>query len=852
MAENGSGNDRKEPSSERWLKRIIWEFICVTILWGFICMVGRFVRRFLITVGLVAILGVLGYVFLEEMVNRFDRSHTEWVDRQLGTDYRIVEKLRDPGYFAEQTEFVSEGQASLACISSSEHRVVITDPANIPAHFRNAIIASEDKNFFSHFGVSKEDVARAAVNRYILRRSRSGASTLTMQIAKHLRGGTGLHTTEKQKIQDMMTAVRIEREFPSKQQIFLKYVNMPYFGRGQYGIEAASRAYFGKPAKELELHQVAFVVSLINKPALPDRTFTHDRTAKTPEEIRNANWREALRGTRRVLELMVEEDFIDDIEYARAANAIDRGLRNEVLKKWTSCGAGNYYMESIRQYVVSKGFRVDRGGLTVPSPFDGGMQDILERAVQTTVDIYLARNKDDVDNDQLRAGALVVDFTGKVLAQVGNIDFKKIQHDVIRGGWRQPGSSFKPYVYGARVEQIVNDVLEGDNPPESLDELIAEATRRCVVLDEPIGVSLGRGKGVKPIRNFRSNNPKEKQYWGLMTCKEAIGRSQNAAAVRAGKMTGIKNVIEFTYRLGMPRDAKHPLQPYPTTAIGASEVNPLGMSGLAALVNGGYKVTPRFANDICKDGKSLIYSEEDGSQRGCDLKGERYPSQERVVHPAVAAVMADILKGPLDDEFGTAKSLRRGVIPGMDILGSEIWKLKPDEKKKRTLAFPLEEAGEIAGKTGTATNWDGKTSDVWLLLFIPGPPENPEKGLMLLFWMGKDSKDHPLGNRGIGGSGFAETGGRNWTHSAAMVLAFLQKERGYLKRGYRFRPIYRDETPPMPLPQGDKTPDPNAVMIVDPLDPSTPPELVKELMEQDVSLPSPNESGATSVEAPKD
>src|SRR5207247_58747 len=123
-----------------------------------------------------------------------------------------------------------------------------------------------------------------------------------------------------------------------------------------------------------------------------------------------------------------------------------------------------------------------------------------------------------------------------------------------------------------------------------------------------------------------------------------------------------------------------------------------------------------------------------------------------------------------------------------------IWKLKPEEKKKRTLAFPYEKAGEIAGKTGTATNADGKTSDVWLLLFVPGPPDHPEKGIILGFWMGKDSKDHPLGERGsTGGPGFAESGARNWVHSGATVLAFLQKERGLLKPEYKFQSIIRDD-----------------------------------------------------------
>jgi hypothetical protein len=128
-------------------------------------------------------------------------------------------------------------------------------------------------------------------------------------------------------------------------------------------------------------------------------------------------------------------------------------------------------------------------------------------------------------------------------------------------------------------------------------------------------------------------------------------------------------------------------------------------------------------------------------------------------------------------------------------LGSEIWSLSAEERKKRTLAFPLDQAGEIAAKTGTATNADGKTSDVWLIVFVPGAPEHPDKGIVLGFWMGKDSKDHPLGERGsTGGAGLAETGGRNWVPSAAAVLAFLQQERGLLKAGYKFQPLIRDDT----------------------------------------------------------
>ena len=327
----------------------------------------------------------------------------------------------------------------------------------------------------------------------------------------------------------------------------------------------------------------------------------------------------------------------------------------------------------------------------------------------------------------MRAGAFAVDFTGDVLAEVGNVDFRQLKYDVIATGWRQPGSTFKIFTYGGLVERLTKEVACRRTAVRSIEAIAASVLERCTVLDAPVFVPLGRGRGVKKIENFHSRS--EPEYRGEINCRIALGESRNTAAMRAGARAGIRNVIELAYRVGLPKDAKHPLQPYPTTAIGASDVNPLAMASTAAFLNGGFRVTPRFANDVCREGKSLLYTDELGAAKDCDVKGENPRPQEHVMHPAVAAAMTELLKSPLDiGPTGTAASLRTGVIPGMDPLGDAIWKLKPDERKKRTLAFPLEQAGEIAGKTGTATNADGKTSDVWLLLFVPGPPRSSGPG----------------------------------------------------------------------------------------------------------------------------
>jgi membrane peptidoglycan carboxypeptidase len=761
----------------------------LTLPWKFVCFLGRIVRSFFVVLGVLVALAIVGYVKFESIVEMIDSRYSPRIDAYLGIDKNEIARLRDPAYFAQESVIVSEDQREVACISSPEHRILINDPAEIPPLFTEAILASEDKNFFTHEGIDKVAILRALAKR-VLQESRSGASTLTMQIAKHLRGGTGRPSTEMEKIGDIVMALRIEREF-ARPELLLKYVNMPYFGRGQYGIEAASRAYFGKPAKDLALHQAAFIVALINKPALPDRPFAMDPLLKTRDEIRDANWAETARGTTRVLGLMLDQGVITDVDYARAANLVEKSLRGEIISGAMGCGAHDHFLERVRILYKDR-FPINKGGLTISITRDDGLQDVLSKAVDLTLHTYVARHPKDADNNQLRAGAFAVDFTGDVLAEVGNVNFRQLKYDVIATGWRQPGSTFKIFTYGALVERLTKEVLAAKPAPQTVEEIAAETLQRCTVLDEPIFVSLGRGRGVKKIENFHSRS--EPEYRGEISCQIALGESRNTAAMRAGARAGIKNVIALTYRLGMPKDSKHMLQPYPTTAIGASEVNPLSMASAAAFVNGGFRVTARFANDVCRAGKSLLYNDDQGQPKDCDTKGENRPSQERLMHPAVSTAMIELLKAPVDiGSTGTAASLRSGVIPGMDPLGNEVWNLKPAERIKRRLAFPRDQAGEIAAKTGTATNADGKTSDVWLLLFVPGPPDHPEKGVVLGFWMGKDSKDHPLGERGsTGGPGFAESGARNWVHSAATVLAFLQQERGLLKPGYKFQPIIRD------------------------------------------------------------
>ncbi len=501
------GNVRKK------LKRVL-----LTLPWAVLRFFGRIVRRFFVALGVVVALLILGYIGLEEIIETIDSRYSSEIDNYLGIDRSTIARLHDRAYFAQESTLVTEDLKTAACISSPEHRILIDEFAEIPPLFVSAILASEDKNFFTHEGIDKAAIVRAFA-KHLLQESRSGASTLTMQIAKHLRGGTGRASTEMEKIGDIVMALRIEREF-SRQDLLLKYVNMPYFGRGQYGIEAASRAYFGEPAKDLTLPQVAFIVALINKPALPDRTFATDPLLSTPEQIRDANWAEQARGTLRVLDLMLDQDVIDDVEYARAASIVEKSLRKDVLPRGIGCGTNDHFLERVRILYKDR-FPITKGGLTISITRDDALQDVLARAVGMTVATYLARHPDDTDNDQLRAGAFAVEFTGDVLAEVGNVDFKQLKYDVIATGWRQPGSTFKIFTYGGLVERLTKEVLAAE-PKAAVEAIAAKVLERCTVLDAPVFVSLGRGRGTKKIENFHSRS--EPEYRGEIELPDRAGR----------------------------------------------------------------------------------------------------------------------------------------------------------------------------------------------------------------------------------------------------------------------------------------------------------------------------------------
>src|SRR5215213_8458452 len=211
---------------------------------------------------------------------------------------------------------------------SIQKRIVIPK-RDMAQNFVEAVIATEDSEFYKHGGVDPKAIIRAIVKDVIERRSAQGASTLTQQLAKQV-----FLTPEKtlrRKVNEVFLAVQIEKDF-TKDQIFELYANQVYLGHGAYGVEAASRLYFGKQAKELTLPEAAVIAALIRSPMYYS-PITHPDRAKMRRDY--------------VLSRMLKEGFLNPAQYQQAVNApIVLGTYKEEAPR-----IGAYFSEEIRQYI---------------------------------------------------------------------------------------------------------------------------------------------------------------------------------------------------------------------------------------------------------------------------------------------------------------------------------------------------------------------------------------------------------------------------------------------------------------------------------------------------------------------
>jgi penicillin-binding protein 1A len=427
-----------------------------------------------------------------------------------------------------------------------------------------AVIASEDRSFYKHRGISYRGIFRAFLTNLVHLRVEQGGSTITQQLAKVL--FTDMERNVKRKIYETFCAMDIERRY-DKQDILSMYLNLIYFGNGAYGVESASKMFFGTSVKDLSLVECAMIVATISNPKIYSPLTDLDASVKK---------------TKRILESLV------DAGYVKENSAVS--LYKEFLVKWEvafnetgkamSSLIGNFiyssyrvnrapfFNEGIRRILVERFGEdaVKKGGLKVFTTIDAEKQDVANRALKAGIErqreYHLklsARMKKGPRSDaetmkaQSIEGALVsVDpHTGEIITYVGGYEFSsKNQNDHVSQIRRQPGSSFKPIVYVAAIES-------------------RDITPSTVFVDEKI-----RFKGGYTPRNY------DDTYSGDVIVHEALKKSINVIAVKILDKTGYDGVLAILKKGLFLADAdiRERFGKTLSFALGSYELSPLERS----------------------------------------------------------------------------------------------------------------------------------------------------------------------------------------------------------------------------------------------------------------------------------
>src|SRR5580698_7495509 len=410
----------------------------------------------------------------------------------------------------------------------------------LPDYAPKAFVAIEDRRFYSHHGVDPLGILRAVVRDVLHRGSTPGGSTITQQLAKNL--FLTQERTVSRKLQEVVLALWLEHKF-SKTQIIELYLNRVYFGSGAYGIEAAAQRYFGKSAKQLTLPEAAMLAGLVQSPS---------RLAP------NHNPEGAERRAALVITAMAEQKMISE-------DAAKRALANPArANKPSGGGSVNYVADWVMDAVDDLIGHLDQD-ITVETTIDPALQNAAEQSL----DDALAQKGDKLNISQGAVVAMTPD--GVVRALVGGRNYADSQYNRAIDARRQPGSSFKPFVYLTALEHGLT--------PDTIRE------------DAPISV-----KGWKP-ENY------EREYLGPVTLTQALANSLNTVSVRLTLEVGPNAVTRTAYRLGI----ESKLEPNASIALGTSEVSVLEMvSAYATFANGGVATAPHVVQRIrSADGKVL-------------------------------------------------------------------------------------------------------------------------------------------------------------------------------------------------------------------------------------------------------
>ena len=483
----------------------------------------------------------------------------------------IMLTLALPAFEATRTDWRKQGDYALTILDRYGNEIGkrgIRQSDEIPLeeypdHLIKAVLATEDRRFFDHFGIDVFGTLRAMVENLRANAVVQGGSSLSQQLAKNL--FLSNERTLERKVKEAFLALWLEANL-TKRQILKLYLDRAYMGGGNFGVEAASEFYLNKSARDLTLAESAMLAGLFKAPA---RFAPH---VNLPAARARAN---------QVLTNMVNSGFMTEGQVIGA-----RRHPADVVEQSSSSGSPDYFLDWVFDQVKQVAPSADRV-LTVRSTIDMSIQRAAEDAVETT----LLQSGESYRVKQ--AAVVALENDGAIRAMVGGRDYGESQFNRATDALRQPGSSFKPYVYATAI-------MNGFTP-------------ETIVHDAPICI------GNWCPRNFGGG------YLGAITLTTALIKSINTVAVRLAQAVGRDKIVDTARAVGITSD----LRITRSLPLGASEVKVIEQAaGFAAFASGGYKTTPFGFTQIIDSRGNVIYDQRRDA-----------PPRKRVLDEKVVAAM---------------------------------------------------------------------------------------------------------------------------------------------------------------------------------------------------------------------
>ncbi|MEG4082886.1 transglycosylase domain-containing protein [Microcoleus sp. POL10_C6] len=493
----------------------------------------------------------------------------------------------------ETTHIYDINGKPLASIHDEANRDVV--PLDqISPNLKRAVLAIEDSNFFTHKGINPGGIARALIANLEKGRTVEGGSTMTMQLVKNL--FLSPQSKLSRKVAEAVMSIRLE-QILNKDQILQLYLNQIYLGHNLYGVETASRSYFNKSASNLTLSEAAMLAGLISAPE-EYSPFVNYKLAKERQTL--------------VLGRMKDLKWITPAQETAA--------RQEKIKlgKITSFGGSQvpYVTQAVVQELTRRFGRdaVVKGGMRVQTTIDLKMQRIAEETVKAWHNrLYYQGLFYDREEGQI-ALAAVDPRTHFVKAMVGGVDYEKSQFNRAIQARRQPGSSFKPFIYYAAF-------ASGKYSPDS------------VVYDSPVGYR--DGDGYYYPQNYGGG------FSGAVSIRRALEVSLNIPAVKLGQEVGLNKVIEICRVLGI----RSPMEPVISLPLGAVDLTPLEMAGaFATFANNGWHSDTTFIVQVTDSSGNVLL--------------DNTPKPKLVLNSWAAASVNSALQGVINN--GTARAAQLG------------------------------------------------------------------------------------------------------------------------------------------------------------------------------------------------